>query len=79
MENFRPNDKITRQEVAVIVSKLVSGKVKETKIDVNGTKVDKVVKTNFKDDETIAAWADQSVQYLNETAKYTNAKGEQKQ
>ena len=77
-ENFRPNDKITRQEVAVIVSKLVSGKVKETKIDVNGTKVDKVVKTNFKDDETIAAWADQSVQYLNETAKYTNAKGEQK-
>lgn len=77
-ENFRPNDKITRQEVAVIVSKLVSGKAKETKIDVNGTKVDKVVKTNFKDDEAIAAWADQSVKYLNETAKYTNAKGEQK-
>ena len=77
-ENFRPNDKITRQEVAVIVSKLVSGEAKETKIDVNGTKVDKVVKTNFKDDEAIAAWADQSVKYLNETAKYTNAKGEQK-
>lgn len=77
-ENFRPNDKITRQEVAVIVSKLVSGEAKETTIDVNGTKVDKVVKTNFKDDEAIAAWADQSVKYLNETAKYTNAKGEQK-
>ena len=77
-ENFRPNDKITRQEVAVIVSKLVSGEAKETKINVNGTKVDKVVKTNFKDDEAIAAWADQSVKYLNETAKYTNAKGEEK-
>lgn len=77
-ENFRPNDKITRQEVAVIVSKLVSGVAKETTIDVNGTKVDKVVKTNFKDDEAIAAWADQSVKYLNEEAKYTNDKGEEK-
>lgn len=77
-ENFRPNDKITRQEVAVIVSKLVSGEVKETTIDVNGTKVDKDVKTNFKDDDSIATWADQSVKYLNETAKYTNAEGKEK-
>lgn len=78
-ENFRPNDKITRQEVAVIVAKLTSDKAVETvEKDVNGNNVDKVVKTNFKDDEAIAAWADQSVNYLNTTAKYTNAKGEQK-
>lgn len=77
-ENFRPNDKITRQEVAVIVAKLTSGAAKEKTIDVNGNKVDKVVKTNFKDDEAIREWADESVKYLNETAKYTNAKGEQK-
>ena len=78
-ENFRPNDKITRQEVAVIVAKLTSNKAVETvEKDVNGNNVDKVVKTNFKDDEAIAAWADQSVNYLNTTAKYTNAKGEQK-
>lgn len=78
-ENFRPNDKITRQEVAVIVSKLVSGVAKETvKKDVNGNKVNKVVKTKFNDTKSIADWADESVQYLNETAKYTNARGEKK-
>nr|WP_317332020.1 S-layer homology domain-containing protein [uncultured Romboutsia sp.] len=66
-ENFRPNDKITRQEVAVIVAKLVSNKSQETTIPVNGTNVDKVVETNFKDTKSIASWADQSVKYLSET------------
>lgn len=77
-ENFRPNDKITRQEVAVIVSKLTSGEVQESTTPVNGTKVENIVKTKFKDTKSIAAWADESVKYLNETAKYTNAKGEEK-
>lgn len=77
-ENFRPNDKITRQEVAVIVAKLTSGEVQESTTPVNGTKVENIVKTKFKDTKSIAAWADESVKYLNETAKYTNAKGEQK-
>ena len=77
-ENFRPNDKITRQEVAVIVAKLTSGEVQESTTPVNGTKVENIEKTKFKDTKSIAAWADESVKYLNETAKYTNAKGEQK-
>ena len=82
-ENFRPNDKITRQEVAVIVAKLVSlqkgdKKAIENTIDVNGTKVDKIVETKFKDTKEIASWADESVKYLNETAKYTDKDGKEK-
>ncbi len=78
-ENFRPNDKITRQEVAVIVAKLTSNKAIETVgKDVNGNNVNKIVKTKFKDTKSIADWSDESVQYLNETAKYTNNKGETK-
>lgn len=78
-ENFRPNDKITRQEVAVIVAKLVSNNSQETITpDVNGNKVEKDDITKFKDDASIAIWADESVKYLNETAKYTNANGEEK-
>ncbi len=71
-ENFRPNDKITRQEVAVIVAKLVSdNKDLEEIKEVNGEKIHVIKETDFKDTKSIAAWADHSVQYLNETAKYT--------
>ena len=82
-ENFRPNDKITRQEVAVIVAKLQSKKIKETMVQV-GTDakgnpimghVD--VATKFKDDASIATWADESVSYLN-TVKYATVEGKDK-
>ena len=72
-EYFRPNDKITRQEVAVIVSKLVSNEFKETTTTVNGNKVDDIVKTKFKDTKEIASWADQSVDYLSKK-EYTTGK-----
>lgn len=75
-ENFRPTDTITRQEVAVIVAKLTKNAVLETSIDVNGTKVDTDVETKFEDDKEIATWADESVKYLNEVAKYTDSNGE---
>lgn len=66
-ENFRPNDKITRQEVAVIVAKLQADKSIETiEKDVNNNDVHKVVEvTNFKDYKSIKPWADESVEYLN--------------
>ena len=73
-ENFRPNDKITRQEVAVIVAKLTSNKAIETvRKDVNGNNVNKVVKTKFKDTKEIADWADESVDYLSKK-EYTTDK-----
>ena len=85
-DNFRPNDKITRQEVAVIVAKLTQDKLKISgvKLDtpqeiVVGTdkygndiieKIHLDVTTNFLDDKDIANWADDSVKYLNETVVY---------
>lgn len=73
-ENFRPNDKITRQEVAVIVAKLTSNKAVETvRKDINGNNVNKVVKTKFKDTKEIADWADESVDYLSKK-EYTTDK-----
>lgn len=66
-ENFRPDDKITRQEVAVILSKMVSKADKETTTPVNGEKIHNIVETKFEDTKDIAAWADESVKYLSET------------
>lgn len=76
-ENFRPNDKITRQEVAVIVAKLHANKSIETiKKDVNGNEVHKVVEvTNFKDYKSIAPWADESVKHLNDNGIVKGSEG----
>ena len=82
-ENFRPNDKITRQEVAVIVAKLQSGQIKDTMIKVGiDSKGNPImghldVATKFKDDASIATWADESVSYLN-TVKYATVEGKDK-
>ena len=82
-ENFRPNDKITRQEVAVIVAKLQSKKIKETMVQVGtDSKGNPImghvdVATKFKDDASIATWADESVSYLN-TVKYATVEGKDK-
>lgn len=65
-ENFRPDDKITRQEVAVILSKMVSNADQETTTPVNGEKIHNIVKTKFEDTKDIAAWADESVKFLSE-------------
>lgn len=65
-ENFRPDDKITRQEVAVILSKMVSKADQETTTPVNGEKIHNIVKTKFEDTKDIAAWADESVKFLSE-------------
>lgn len=65
-ENFRPDDKITRQEVAVILSKMVSKVDQETTTPVNGEKIHNIVKTKFEDTKDIAAWADESVKFLSE-------------
>lgn len=82
-ENFRPNDKITRQEVAVIVAKLQSKEIKDTMVQVgtdskNNPIMGHVdVATKFKDDASIATWADESVSYLN-TVKYATVEGKDK-
>lgn len=67
-ENFRPEDTITREEVAVILSKMVSKVDKEEGPTVNGEKIHEIVDTGFEDTKDIAAWADHSVKYL----KYKN-------
>lgn len=67
-ENFRPEDTITREEVAVILSKMVSKLDKEETSTVNGEKIHHIVDTGFEDTKDIAAWADHSVKYL----KYKN-------
>ena len=63
---FRPEDKISRQEVAVVLATLENnGKsVEEVTTDVNGNRVHKDTKTNFVDDSEIAVWADESVEHL---------------
>ena len=82
-ENFRPNDKITRQEVAVIVAKLQSKEIKDTMVQVGTDSKGKPimghvdVATKFKDDSSIATWADESVAYLN-TVKYATVEGKDK-
>ena len=67
---FRPEDKISRQEVAVVLATLENnGKsVEEVTTDVNGNRVHKDTKTNFVDDAKIDVWADESVEYLREKA-----------
>ena len=73
---FRPMDKITRQEAAVIIANMHANKhniseglvtVEHVSTDVNGNKVHTDIKTSFADDASIAVWADESVEYL-----YTN-------
>lgn len=82
-ENFRPNDKITRQEVAVIVAKLQSKEIKDSMVQVGTDSKGKPimghvdVATKFKDDSSIATWADESVAYLN-TVKYATVEGKDK-
>lgn len=73
-KTFRPEDKITREEAAVVIAKMhanksnINGKkkveVEQVTTDVNGNRVHKDTVTNFVDDENIAVWADESVQYL---------------
>ena len=80
-QSFRPNDSITRQEVAVILAKLSQKKL-DTKevLDVATEKIigydenrkpikamiHEDVYTKFMDDKDIDTWADNSVKYLNE-------------
>lgn len=71
---FRPNQPITRQEAAKIIAKLHANigladgeEMADVEIvvpDINGNNVHKDTKTSFKDDESIAVWADESVKYL---------------
>ena len=62
---FKPNAPITRQEAAKIMSDIVFYGGKETfKTDANGKKINVDIITSFKDDSTIASWADESVQAL---------------
>lgn len=71
---FKPNQPITRQEAAKIIAKLHANKdavgdvveVEITAEDINGNLVHKDTKTSFVDDEFIAVWADESVNYLKE-------------
>ena len=65
-KTFRPEEKISRQEVAVVLATLENnGKsVEEVTTDVNGNRVHKDTKTNFVDDSEIAVWADESVEHL---------------
>ena len=68
---FRPQDAITRQEVAVMIAsmKTVAVNGKHSKVDgfdaATGTAID--TKTMFKDDASIALWADAAVKYLEDT------------
>lgn len=75
---FRPEDTITRQEVAVMIARTIVGTKAGNKI--TGQDVDLYNKitgeaydteTNFLDDENIAIWADASVKVL-QTANVTN-------
>lgn len=63
---FKPNEKISRQEAAVIIAKVVNGgkSVETTFEDQNGNKVETDIKTDYKDDKDIAVWADESVKLL---------------
>ena len=63
---FRPEEKISRQEVAVVLATLHNGggNVETVTTDVNGNRVHKDIKTNFVDDSKIDIWADESVEYL---------------
>lgn len=62
---FKPNAPITRQEAAKIMADVVFYGGKETfKTDANGKKINVDIITSFKDDSTIASWADESVQAL---------------
>lgn len=84
-KTFRPEDKITREEAAVVIAQmhneLVKGnkdKIEQVTTDVNGNRVHKDTVTNFVDDEKISVWADESVAYLVENGLsngYTVADG----
>ena len=65
-KTFRPEEKISRQEVAVVLATLENNRksVEEVTTDVNGNRVHKDTKTNFVDDSEIAVWADESVEHL---------------
>ena len=71
-DKFRPDDKISREEVAVILSKMVSQEDKEKITEVNGEKIHNIIETRFEDTKDIAPWADHSVNYLSSDneAKY---------
>ncbi|MEG2380060.1 MAG: S-layer homology domain-containing protein, partial [Bacilli bacterium] len=76
-ENFRPNDKITRQEVAVMVSNALNGKnmddlnanmidtdkdgMKDTHASITKPQLKELVSADLADAKNIAAWADHSV------------------
>lgn len=63
--SFKPNASISRQEAAKIMADVIYKGGKETyKLDANGNKVNVDIETSFKDDNTIASWADESVQAL---------------
>lgn len=87
-KTFRPEDKITREEAAVVIAKMHANKadidasekveVEQVTTDVNGNRVHKDTVTNFVDDDKIAVWADESVAYLVENGLsngYTVADG----
>ena len=66
--SFKPNAPITREEAAKIMADIIYAGGKETyKLDTNGKKVHVDIETSFKDDSTIASWADESVLALTKT------------
>ena len=83
LQHYIKNNQITRQEVAVIVAKLQSKEIKDTMVQVGTDSKGKPimghvdVATKFKDDSSIATWADESVAYLN-TVKYATLEGKDK-
>lgn len=75
-DKFRPDDKISRQEVAVILAKMISEEDKDAPVaDVNGNLVHEIVETNFDDTKDIREWADNSVEFLSEHAAYEGTVG----
>lgn len=67
---FRPNDTITREEAAVMVATAMNGKDgKYSKVDKYNSNTGKHEddKTSFKDDKTIADWADKAVEVASTT------------
>lgn len=66
---FRPDDTITRQEAAVMIAKAINGG-KDVDQFYSNTGKPKDTKTDFKDDTSIAVWADGAVNTLSkESAK----------
>lgn len=62
---FRPDDTITRQEAAVMLANAMNDKGTVDKFNANtGKHIDTT--TDFKDDKSIATWADGSVKVMND-------------